>query len=388
MWTFRSDTRTQRKRKKTAWLFCLSLLFCLVSIAVEASEWVYTVQPGDTLSELSKEHMDNAGHWQKLQKLNNIIDPNYIPPGMQIRFPLAWLKIKRAPVRVLELTGEVSATSSQTGTTVLLKPGATLFKGDEIQTGSNGNVLLKFIDSSLLRLQKNSHLIFGVQNTYSDSGVLDAQMHLPQGRLEADINPEQKQGTRFEIHTPAAITGVRGTVFRVSMEADQKLGRTEVTDGQVAVSGAAGETIEVRANFGTVVVVGEPPSIPKQLLPSPDLSQLPDHIDHLPVIFDWPAIDGAELYRAQIISKTTGASALLIDEEALAKPQLHAAELPEGDYLLRVRATDANGLEGMNAEHTFTLVVPVEPAPPETGLLMMVIAWVAIFLPLLLWLLS
>jgi len=387
MWTFRSDKKTRDKRKNTVWLLCLPLFFCLNSMATVASEWVYTVQTGDTLSGLSKEHMENADHWQKLQKLNNITNPDYIPPGMQIRFPLAWLKIKRAPVRVLELTGKVNATSSQTGTTMLLKPGAILFKGDEIQTGSNGNVLLEFIDNSRLLLQKNSHLIFGIQNTYSNSGVLDAQMHLPQGRLEADINPEQKQGTRFEIHTPAAITGIRGTVFRVSMEAGQKLGRTEVTDGKVAVSGAAGETIEVHANFGTVVVVGQPPSTPKQLLPPPDLSQLPNHIEHLPIIFDWPAIDGAEFYRAQI-SKTTGASALLIDEEALTKPQLHAVELPEGDYLLRVRATDANGLEGMNAEHTFTLVVPVEPEPPATGLLMMVIAWVAIFLPLLLWLLS
>ncbi len=330
------------------------------SITATAAEWVYTVQAGDNLWDLSKEHMENVGNLHKLQKLNDIIDPRHIPPGTQIRFPLAWLKIKPAPVRILKLEGEVNATSSQTGAAIALKPGATLVTGDEIHTGANGNVLLEFLDNSQLLLQKNSHLIFETQNTYSSSGVLDVRIRLLRGRLETRINPEQKKGTRFEIHTPAAITGIRGTEFRVAMENDQKIGRTEVTHGKVAVSGTAGKTIEVPANFGTVVTAGQPPSAPKSLLPPPDLSRLPDRIGDFPLMFDWPAIDGAEFYRAQI-SNAAAASALLIDEETLANPQLRAVELPDGDYLLRVRAIDIDGLEGLNADHRFTLVTPVEP---------------------------
>lgn len=359
MWLFRSDKKLQRKRTGATLLFCLPLLMCLHSVAATAAEWVYTMQSGDNLWDLSSEHMEDLGNWHKLQKLNNVIDPKRIPPGTRIRFPLAWLKIKLAPVRILELEGEVNATSSQTGAAILLKPGATLITGDEIHTGSSGSVLLEFLDSSRLLLQKNSHLILETQNTYSSSGVLDVRVRLPRGRIETVINPRQKKGTRFEIHTPAAITGVRGTEFRVAMEGDQKVSRTEVTRGEVAVSGAAGKTVALPANFGTVVTTGQPPSAPKPLLPAPDLSRLPDNTSHFPLMFDWPAIEGAEFYRVQI--SNAAASALLVDEGTLTDPRLRAIELPDGDYLLRVRAIDTDGLEGLNADHRFSLVVPVEP---------------------------
>ncbi len=360
MKVFYSDNKSTHTRTNRPLLLCLPLLFCLNSITAKATEWVYTVQSGDNLWDLSIEHMESINNWRKLQKLNNVTDPKRIPPGMQIRFPLAWLKNKPVPVRILELAGEVHAISPQTGTAILLKPGVTLITGNEIHTGSNGNILLEFLDNSRLLLQKNSHLIFERQNAYSNSGILDVRMRLLRGRVETVINPEQKNGTRFEIHTPAAITGVRGTQFRVAMENDQQTGRTEVIGGKVAVRGTTGITIEVPANFGTVVTVGQPPSEPKLLLPAPDLSQLPDHSELFPLMFDWPVVDGARFYRAQI-SHATAAGALLSDEAALTKPQLHPVELPDGDYLVRVRAIDADGLEGFNAEHKFRLVVPIEP---------------------------
>ncbi|VAW87347.1 hypothetical protein MNBD_GAMMA16-276 [hydrothermal vent metagenome] len=353
------DKKGQMKRRKKVLLLGLFFLLCVNSVSTAATEWIYTVQAGDTLWGLSQEHLENAGNLRKLQDLNNISDPKNIPPGTQIRFPLAWLKIKRPPVRVLELTGEVSVISAQTGVATLLKPDSILLMGDEIQTGLNDNVLLEFLDNSRLLLQKNSRLIFETENTYNNKGVLDIRIRLPHGRIETIINPDKKKGTRFEIHTPAAITGVRGTNFRVSMEKNEKIGRTEVTQGKVAVSGTVGKTIVVPANFGTVVTVGQTPSPPSRLLPPPDLSQLPDHFTHLPLAFDWPTMDGAEIYRAQINSITVGG--LLVDEEALLNPQLHSIKIPDGDYLLRVRAIDTNGLEGMNAEHKFTLIVPIEP---------------------------
>ncbi len=364
MWVFRLNKKI-KYRNIVLFPFLLFLCLCLNSISTAAAEWVYTVQEGDTLWGLSKEYLEDTNNWRELQKLNRISDPKNIPPGTQIRFPLAWLKIKQPPVRVLELTGVVSAISSQTGAAMVLKVGSALLMGDEIQTGSNGNVLLEFLDKSRLLLQKNSHLIFETPNTYKND-VLEIRLRLPHGRIETTINPAQKKGTRFEIHTPAAITGVRGTAFRVTMEKNQEVGRTEVTNGKVAVSGAVGKPIAVHANFGTVVIVGQPPSTPTRLLPPPDLSPLSDSITHLPFAFDWPMIKGAEFYRAQISSAT--ASALLVDEDGLLNPRLHGIELPDGNYLIRVRAMDVHGLEGINAEHKFTLAASIEPPQLVTPL--------------------
>ncbi len=347
-------------RRNCVLLLCLPLFLSLSSTTTTADEWVYTMQSGDNLWDLSKEHLNNSDNWLKLQKLNNITDPKRIPPGTPIHFPLAWLKIKPAPVRILEFVGEVSAASSLTGIAIILKPGITLTSGDEIHTGANGNALLEFLDRSQLLLQKNSHLIIERQNLYGSSGVMDTRVRLLRGRVETRVTPVQKNGTRFEIHTPAAITGVRGTNFRVAMAYDLNIGRTEVTHGKVAVSGSTGKAVSVLENSGTVVKVGQPPSPPKPLLPAPDLSLLPNHATRFPLIFEWPAIDGAERYRAQI-SHGSAAGALLVDEAGLLKPQLNPIALPDGDYLLRVRAIDSDGLEGLNTAHTFKLVVPIEP---------------------------
>ncbi len=345
-------------RRNSVLLLCLPL-FLSLSSTTTADEWVYTMQSGDNLWDLSKEHLDNSGNWLKLQKLNNITDPKRIPPGTPIHFPLAWLKIKPAPVRILEFVGEVNVTSSLSGVAIILKPGITLTSGDEIHTGANGNVLLEFLDRSQLLLQKNSHLIIERQNVYGSSGVMETRVRLLRGRVETRVIPAQKNGTRFEIHTPAAITGVRGTDFRVAMAPDLKVGRTEVTHGKVAVSGSTGEAVTVPENSGIVVTVGQPPSPPKPLLLPPDLSLLPNHTTRFPLTFEWPAIEGAELYRAQI--SHASAAALLVDEAGLVKPQLNPIALPDGDYLLRVRAIDSDGLEGLNTAHKFKLVVPIEP---------------------------
>ena len=49
----------------------------------------YTVQPGDSLSKIAKEHYGDAMKWPALFEANRevIKDPNLIYPGQQIRIP-------------------------------------------------------------------------------------------------------------------------------------------------------------------------------------------------------------------------------------------------------------------------------------------------------------
>jgi nucleoid-associated protein YgaU len=49
----------------------------------------YTVKPGDTLSEIAKQHLGNASAYMKIFELNKdqLADPNKIKPGQVLRLP-------------------------------------------------------------------------------------------------------------------------------------------------------------------------------------------------------------------------------------------------------------------------------------------------------------
>ena len=49
----------------------------------------YTVQAGDTLSKIAKEHLGNAGSYMKIFELNKdqLSDPDKIKPGQVLRLP-------------------------------------------------------------------------------------------------------------------------------------------------------------------------------------------------------------------------------------------------------------------------------------------------------------
>jgi nucleoid-associated protein YgaU len=57
--------------------------------AAPAAAKTYTVQAGDTLSKIAKEHLGSAGAYMKIFELNKdqLTDPDKIKPGQVLRLP-------------------------------------------------------------------------------------------------------------------------------------------------------------------------------------------------------------------------------------------------------------------------------------------------------------
>ena len=57
--------------------------------AATAAAKTHTVQAGDTLSKIAKEHLGNAGSYMKIFELNKdqLSDPDKIKPGQVLRLP-------------------------------------------------------------------------------------------------------------------------------------------------------------------------------------------------------------------------------------------------------------------------------------------------------------
>jgi hypothetical protein len=188
--------------------------------------------------------------------------------------------------------------------------------------------------------------------------MVDTKLRLQQGGVAIKANPQHLPNNNMQIFTPTAVAAVRGTDFRLSTESTTT--RQETLDGQVALS-AAGQEVKVNKGFGSLSEDGQAPTAPVQLLAAPDTAKLPHQFEALPIQFEMPVQANAG---AWVGSVYPAASPQALSAEDKSKgAQLTFNDLPDGNYVLKVRAKDQLGFEGYDAGHTFTLNTrPFAPA--------------------------
>lgn len=345
-------------RRARPWLSATPLLALLVSPATwanppvadsQAPEWRYTVRPGDTLIGVSARYLAAPARWSRLQQHNHIGNPRRLVPGSTLRIPLAWLRHEPAPATVVALTGQVRL--SQAGTDERsAQAGEQLASGAVLSTGANSRATLRFADGAVMHLQPGTRVSLDTVSVYAGGGMVDTAVRLQQGRVETEANPDRLPGSRLRVITPSAVAAVRGTRFRVA--ADAGTTREETLEGEVALT-ASGQQVGVAGGRGTLAELGQPPRPSVALLPAPDVSRLPVRLDSLPARFSVPSMPGAASWLGQVVADAQAEPLLL--EHTSATPQLSFADMPDGRYVLRVRAADSQGLQGRDALHAFEL---------------------------------
>ena len=316
------------------------------------SMWLHVVAPGDTLIGLQEELLRPGTSWRVVQRLNRIADPRRLRPGSQLRIPVALLRAEPVDAEVLQAHGEVWLERGGEARRPL-QATAALRAGDVVGTAEQSSLSLRFADGSRTQLGPNGRLRLDGHARLGRSATVRTQLRLDAGGTETQV-PPQRPAPRFELRTPAVNLGVRGTEFRARVDAARTL--VEVEQGQVAAGPRA-----VDAGFG-VVATPQGTALPQALLPAPDLASLPGRVERLPLQLAWPGSAGASRYRAQLL-EMGGATPRLVLEAVVDRAGAGWAELlPDGRYELRVRAADAQGLEGRSASHPF--VLDTQPAPP------------------------
>lgn len=141
--------------------------------------------------------------------------------------------------------------------------------GDAILTGPNSAARLEIDQSAgYVSMAENSQMRIQTLSITSRGGrVTELAVLLGQVRLRIRrlTNPD----TRIEIHTPAGVSGVRGTIFGVTVQPDGLTG-VATLEGSVAAS-AQSQTVMVVADTQSTIVPGEPPSPPAPLRDDPTL---------------------------------------------------------------------------------------------------------------------
>jgi len=118
------------------------------------------------------------------------------------------------------------------------KAGVDLASGTIVRTGADGVAEVTFADGSLLKLQRSSSAqLSPLKRQKEKTSVL-----LFFGRLWSKVSPSKSGETSYEVSTPNAVCGVRGTQFETSVGDDGSM-RMQVTDGKVAVDSEGKEQL-------------------------------------------------------------------------------------------------------------------------------------------------
>ncbi|MGE4088081.1 MAG: FecR domain-containing protein [Immundisolibacter sp.] len=360
----RQPGRSRRRRGVLAALLGSVLACCA---AVNADEWIYVVRPGDTLWTLTERHLKHFGYVTRLQAANGVDNPYALPPGMRLRIPLDWSRRRPGVARVVGHGGTCTLARDGGAAPVGIAMGAELSVGDEVTCAANSYVTLEFEDGSQLRVQPDSQIHLDAAWVYGDAGYFVHDVALQRGRTESSVPQQQPAATRLRIVTPASTTSVRGTRFRVAADESDAASRSEVEHGRVSVD-AQRRSVSVDAGFGSVTRAGAAPSPPVPLLPAPDLSDVPAVLERVPLRFSLAGLPGATGYRGGVAADAKFTR--LIAEFSSDSTTLRGPDIPDGDYWLRVRGRDAEGLEGRHAVRRFTLNARPEPPfvlQPQAG---------------------
>ena len=331
------------------------LAIALCSAPAFARDFVYVVQQGDNPWNLTERYLKSIDYWPRIQDYNRILQPERIQPGTVLRIPVTWMRAEAVAAAVIDVNGTVEHETA--AGTAPLRPGAALAPGTVIRSGENGSLTLEFPDGSRSLVGPDTEIALQRVQRLRASKAQQTEIELRRGYLENRVRPT-RDGGRYIIRTPAAIAAVRGTDFRVAARGDGM--RTETLEGRVAVDNPRGRVL-LGEGTGSYVGAGRRPEKSSALLPPPDLAALPQVVDRVPFRLPIDPVAGALNYRTQIAASAEF-TALLSDRRTADPSAAGNADVPDGVLRVRVRAIDARGLEGLDAERE--IVVDARPEPP------------------------
>ncbi|HAK88773.1 MAG TPA: hypothetical protein DHV16_08715 [Nitrospiraceae bacterium] len=155
--------------------------------------------------------------------------------------------------------GKLPAVPAKTGDAISVK--------DIIRTKSASKAEVAFIDGNILKIAQRSRIDI---NEYTADGKSSASINMPRGKVEANIDKkittriaEFPTANKFEIRTPAAVAGVRGTKYFTFHE--RGVTGILVKEGKVETFNPKFPNIKVQVTAGQITTVSEsrPPAPPR-----------------------------------------------------------------------------------------------------------------------------
>lgn len=139
--------------------------------------------------------------------------------------------------------------------------------GDELRTGDNGQLRVVFNDDSIIDLTERSALVVDTLVFDPDTTPSRSLVRLVRGALRALVGHVYgTPGSVYEVETPTAVAGVRGTQFLATYFPNEDATEVVGVVGQVSVRSLAAHvrgSVHVTAQEVTTVARDGPPAPPR-----------------------------------------------------------------------------------------------------------------------------
>lgn len=186
--------------------------------------------------------------------------------GLFVFIPLSSFAASAPVGKVLMTVGAVSAKAGDDSRP--LQRRSDIFVGDLLVTGNESQMQIRMNDGAMIALAADTE--FSVKAyRYNEAGKKDeVVLSVIKGGLRTITGQVEKTG--YQLTTPAATLGIRGTIFEVHVAAD---GTTTVIlrQGGVDVTGQIGEKVKMNlVNLASIIkkggAAGQPGEIPEDVL--------------------------------------------------------------------------------------------------------------------------
>ncbi len=116
------------------------------------------------------------------------------------------------------------------------KVGTKVFSGDTVITEADSRAKIVMSDRNVLQLSPNSRFEITKYKTGATEDQREAQVALMQGKVRVQVEQKYGEKNKFELRTPTAVAGVRGTSYLAQFEPKSLTTTIVVLSGKVAVS--------------------------------------------------------------------------------------------------------------------------------------------------------
>lgn len=299
----------------------------------------YRMVEGDTLHSIDDRFMSGRNAIAAIARINRITNPYRIPVGTIIRLPRNLLAWRNAGLAVRSFSGPVNIDGASP------QVGMTLREGAVIRTGMNGFVTFQSADGASVALPSNSHARLERSRIYNLRDLRDIEFRILGGRSDVRA-PTLRDEERFRTSTPAAVTAVRGTEYRVGYDEASGLNFSEVVEGSVAVENEAFTQLATQG-WGMAVNTAGIDAL-EELLPAVEIAEPRAIQTGETVILALTPPAGATSARTQIATDLTFLE--VIAEDVSSDGVATFEGLEDRRYYVRSRPISQSGIEGLSSE--------------------------------------
>ncbi|MGZ3722973.1 MAG: FecR family protein [Bdellovibrionales bacterium] len=175
--------------------------------------------------------------------------------------------------------GDVQIKSAKTGQTVKARIGEKVFPKDVIITGKDARAKIVMVDNNEINVSPESQIEIQHYEFDPNAGKKEVLLNVIYGKVRAKV--EQKydgKTSKFQVKTPSAVAGVRGTDFMTSYNKVDNSSQVVTFRGAVefGLPGPGGKIlnpVSVTPGKAATSVAGAPPSAPTNM-PKGELAKM------------------------------------------------------------------------------------------------------------------